>query len=224
MINAIETALVARLKAGLGRMVREVKSYAGELDSEHWAKAIGQVPAVWVSYGGAQIKIQNTAQTRYEQSATFAVMAATRSLRSEQAGRQGGALLSEIGSNALIHAILRLLSGQRLGGLLDSHGLVPQNVRLLLKNAYIGASALTVVALEFKGAWSFRGLKDGAWPAATNDQDHPDWIFSVYGGQQTIPDPDLKGVNSVIYDPKNDAHIESELKMERIKLNESESS
>ena len=215
MITAIENVIVARLKAGLGRMVREVKSYAGELDGEHWAKAIGQVPAVWVSYGGAQIKALNTAQTRYEQSATFAVMAATRSLRSEQAGRQGGALLSEIGSNALIHAILRLLSGQRLSGLLDSHGLVPQNVRLLLKNAYIGANALTVVALEFKGAWSFRGLKDGAWPAATNDQDHPDWLFSLYGGQQAIPEPDLKGINSVIYDPKNDAHIESELKMER---------
>lgn len=211
MINAIEAALVERLKAGLGRMVREVKSYAGELDGEHWAKAIGQVPAVWVSYGGAQIKTQNTAQTRYEQAATFAVMAATRSLRSEQAGRQGGALLSEIGSNALIHAILRLLSGQRLGGLLDSHGLVPQNVRLLLKNAYIGANALTVVALEFKGAWSFRGLKDGAWPAATNDQDHPDWIFSVYGGQQNIPEPDLEGINSVIFDPNNHAQVESEL-------------
>lgn len=211
MITAIENAIVARLKAGLGRMVREVKSYAGELDSEHWAKAIGQVPAVWVSYGGAQIKTQNTAQARYEQSATFAVMAATRSLRSEQAGRQGGALLSEIGSNALVHAILRLLSGQRLSGLLDSHGLVPQNVRLLLKNAYIGANALTVVALEFKGAWSFRGLKDGAWPAATNDQDHPDWLFSLYGGQQAIPEPDLKGINSVIFDPNSSAQVESEL-------------
>lgn len=213
MITAIENAIVERLKSGLGRMVQEVKSYGGELDSESWARAIGRVPAVWVAYGGAKVSTKNLAHARYEQSATFAVMCATRSLRSEQAGRQGGASMREVGSNTLIYAVLRLLSGQRLDGRLNSFGLIPKNVRIILKNAYVSNGALSVVSIEFNANWPFEALENGRYPELVTDPDDPDYIFSQYGAQQSATDADFNTMTALILDENTGAQIDTNLDM-----------
>ena len=97
----IEQAICLRLQRGLGRMVRTVKSYNGEADD--LAAQIKTLPAVWVTYGGSRVETISGGN-RYQDTATFAVMCATHSLRNEAAQRQGGVVLQEIGSNALIDA------------------------------------------------------------------------------------------------------------------------
>ena len=47
MISKIEQAVVARLRLGLGRMVRTVKSYGGEVDD--LSQQLTTFPAVWVT-------------------------------------------------------------------------------------------------------------------------------------------------------------------------------
>ncbi|WP_230470897.1 phage protein Gp37, partial [Kingella kingae] len=88
MITVIEQRLVERLKRGLGTMVRTVKSYNGEVDD--LAAQIMTLPAVWVTYGGSRIETMSTGNQRYQYVSTFVVMSATRNLRNEVAGRQGG--------------------------------------------------------------------------------------------------------------------------------------
>lgn len=126
MITKIEQAIVARLTAGLGQMVRTVKSYNGE--AEDLGGQIHTLPAVWVTYGGGKIECVAAGRQRYQNTGKFVVMAATRSLRNELAQRQGGIDQREIGSNELIYAVRRLLDGQRLG-FGDSRGLMPSAVR-----------------------------------------------------------------------------------------------
>ena len=98
---------VARLRLGLGRMVRTVKSYGGEVDD--LSQQLTTFPAVWVTYGGSRVEAANTGKSRYREQAEMVVMVATRGLRSEEARRQGGADIREVGSNDLIRACRRLL-------------------------------------------------------------------------------------------------------------------
>ena len=97
MISKIEQAVVARLRLGLGRMVRTVKSYGGEVDD--LSQQLTTFPAVWVTYGGSRVEAANTGKSRYREQAEMVVMVATRGLRSEEARRQGGADIREDGSN-----------------------------------------------------------------------------------------------------------------------------
>lgn len=213
MITEIENAIVDRLRVGLGGMAQEVKSYGGELDGGAWARTIGRVPAVWVAYGGAKVSTKNLAHALYEQAATFTVMCATRSLRDEQAGRQGGASIKEIGSNDLIYAVLRLLAGQKLAGRLNSFGLIPERVRVILKNAYVANGALSVIAIEFKAGWSFAALPDGRFPEQVTDEQDPDYIFAKFGAQLSAADAEFNTITALILDDKSGAHIGNNLEM-----------
>lgn len=60
VITDIEKAIVERLRKGMGRMAKNVRSYGGELDGEP-AEVLRQLPAVWVTFGGVQ-KPSHTAQ------------------------------------------------------------------------------------------------------------------------------------------------------------------
>lgn len=211
MITDIENAIVTRLKLGLGKMVREVKSYAGELDNENWANSIKQVPACWVTYGGAKVEAKSTNRQRYEQTATMVVMTATRNLRSEIAGRHGGLDKREVGSNDLIYAVLRLMSGQRLDEKLNSFGLVPKRVRTILNNAVVKNGALSVVAIEFDASWDFYGLESGRFPEKTDNPDDLDAIFNKYGAALSEPYPDFSQIDSLIFDDTLGAQVRSEL-------------
>ena len=70
MISKIEQAVVARLRLGLGRMARTVKSYGGEV--EDLGQQLTTFPAVWVTYGGSRIEAGNTAKDRYREQAELA--------------------------------------------------------------------------------------------------------------------------------------------------------
>lgn len=201
MITTIERAMVLRLRQGLGQMVRTVKSYGGELDE--LALQIQTLPAVWVSYGGSRIETKAGGQ-RYQDSAVFAVMCATRNLRGEAAGRQGGADRREIGSNGLIRAVRRLLDGQRLG-LADSRGLVPQSVNALLNHSVLQAAALSVYAVEYRICFDSTPLEDGRFPERQTDPKHPDYPFTLYGGTLSAADPPFEGLDGRLFDPQSGA-------------------
>ena len=75
MISKIEQAVVARLRLGLGRMVRTVKSYGGEVDD--LSQQLTTFPAVWVTYGGSRVEAANTGKSRYREQAEMVVMVAS---------------------------------------------------------------------------------------------------------------------------------------------------
>ncbi|WP_304680234.1 phage protein Gp37 [Neisseria blantyrii] len=194
MITEIEQAMVARLSQGLGRMVRTVKSYGGEL--EDLGAQIMTLPAVWVTYAGSRIEAAATGKTRYCDHAQFAVMCATRSLRNEAALHQGGTDVREIGSNALIWAVRRLLDGQTLG-LADSRGLTPKAVRPIAKSVWVQNAAVSVAAAEYVLRFDSVPLEDGRFPT---ERDGADAVFARYGGRTDLPYPDFEGVDGLVFD------------------------
>lgn len=202
MITQIEQAMVERLRRGLGHMVRTVKSYNGEADD--LAAQIMTLPAVWVTYGGSRIDSKSTGNQRYQDKATFVVMCATRNLRNELAGRQGGADKREIGSNDLIRAVRRLLDGQRLG-LADSRGLVPQAVNTIVNNAVFQAAALSVYAVEYTICFDSVPLENDRFPEKQTDPNHPDYIFTHYQGELSEPYALFEYLDGVLFDPPSGA-------------------
>lgn len=197
MITKIEQAMVERLKRGLGQMVRTVKSYNGEVDD--LAAQIMTLPAVWVTYGGSRIDSKATGSQRYQDKATFVVMCATRNLRNELAGRQGGVDRREIGSNDLIRAVRRLLDGQRLG-LADSRGLIPQAVNTIVNNTLVQATALSVYAIEYTIYFDSIPLENDRFPEEQSDPAHPDYIFTRYRGELSAPYANFEYLDGVIFD------------------------
>lgn len=197
MITKIEQAMVERLKRGLGQMVRTVKSYNGEVDD--LAAQIMTLPAVWVTYGGSRIDSKTTGSQRYQDKATFVVMCATRNLRNELAGRQGGVDRREIGSNDLIRAVRRLLDGQRLG-LVDSRGLIPQAVNVIVNNTLVQSAALSVYAIEYAIYFDSIPLENDRFPEEQTDPAHPDYIFTRYKGELSAPYALFEYLDGVIFD------------------------
>lgn len=202
MITQIEQAMVERLRRGLGQMVRTVKSYNGEADD--LAAQIMTLPAVWVTYGGSRIDSKATGSQRFQDKATFVVMCATRSLRNEVSGRQGGVDKREIGSNDLIRAVRRLLDGQRLG-LADSRGLIPQAVNTIVNNALVQSAALSVYAIEYAIYFDSIPLENERFPEKQSDPKHPDFVFTQYSGSLSAPYPPFDGVDGQIFDPQSGA-------------------
>lgn len=198
MISEIELAITERLRRGLGRMVRSVKSYNGEADD--LAGQIHTLPAVWVTYGGSRIEPLLTSGGRYRDTAEFVVMVATRNLRNEPAQRQGGADAREIGSNDLIRAVRRLLDGQRLG-FADSRGLLPRAVRAVANHVLVQNAAVSLYAVEYVIRFDMQGLEDGRFPEHTDRADEPDYVFAKYQGALSEPWPDFEGLDGRIYDP-----------------------
>lgn len=86
----------------MGKLVNTVKSYGGEFDDESFGTA--RLPMCLITYGGSRIERKTTNTKRYQSKDTFVIMLAVRSLRSNQAARQGGIDKREIGVNQLISA------------------------------------------------------------------------------------------------------------------------
>lgn len=141
MITKIEQALTDRLQRGLGKLVNTVKSYGGEFDDESFGTA--RLPMCLITYGGSRIERKTTNAKRYQSKDTFVIMLAVRSLRSNQAARQGGIDKREIGVNQLISAVRRLLDSQTLGGLVRP--LNPVAVRTIFNNAKFNTSSITAI-------------------------------------------------------------------------------
>lgn len=192
IIARTEEAIIARLRLGLGRMVREVGSYGGELD-DGLEEAIRRFPAVWVTFGGVpRTEPYSASKWIYKADASFVVMVGDRSVRSEAASRIGGAAAAEVGTYRLVTAVRRLLSAQDLG--LPIHPLQPGRIRTLF-NSRLENDAFSVFACEFSTFWMEEALPQLRWPtppaAGTPGAiDDPDAVFAGYQGKTGEPDPD----------------------------------
>lgn len=187
MIIQTERAICERLRQGLGRMSSAVRSYGGELDGD-LAEIARQLPAVWVTFGGIQkTENVNVGKRKYKSHGRFVVIVGERNVRSEEASRQGGPNLNEVGTYKLIAAVRRLLSGQDMS--LPIEHLIPGRVRTLF-NTPLEHQALSVYACEFDTAWIEEALENGAFPLVNAPADSVDSIFTGYQGKVSQPDPD----------------------------------
>jgi hypothetical protein len=204
VITEIENALVDRLTRGLGQFANTVKSYGGELDDE--SLGTGRLPMVLVTFGGARIEPMGVRGTAFRTSAKFVVIVAVRSLRSNQAARQGGVDKREIGANQLIYAVRRLLDTQRLGGLVKP--LKPLAIRTLFNNAQFRTEKVTAYAIEYEAAFDdITPLEDGLYPEKTQDPANPDFVFTHYAAELSQASPILEHVDGKLYDPNNNAEV-----------------
>lgn len=179
-ITAIEEAMISRLRQGLGRMVSEVASYAGELDDD-LPNVVRRFPAAWVTFGGvSKTEPYGTSKDKFKATGQMVVMVGSRNLRGGSAARQGR---DGIGTNQLVMAVRRLLNQQDLG--MEIAHLKPGKVRTLY-NTNIDGVALQVFACEFDTAWIETTLPNNTWPAPDN-ADHPDAQFAVYQGRLDTP-------------------------------------
>lgn len=185
----VEQAIIARLREGLGNMVRQVVSYSGEMDDDLGAIA-RTLPAVWVTFGGIQSSKQmNTAKNKLLCTGTFAVMVATQNVRNDMAGRQTRRV-EEVGSNTLIYAVRRLLARQELG--LPINPLVPTRVRPLF-NTRLANLAVSGYGCEFEVQWVEDVLSDGCWPVPEDSV--VDGLYQIYRGRVDKPRPDLHSID-----------------------------
>ena len=204
MITNIENALVDRLTRGLGQLANTVKSYGGELDDE--SLGTGRLPMVLVTFGGARIEPMGVRGNAFRTSAKFVVIVAVRSLRSNQAARQGGVDKREVGANQLIYAVRRLLDTQRLGGLVKP--LKPLAIRTLFNNAQFRTEKVTAYAIEYEAAFDdVTPLEDGLYPEKTQDPTNPDFVFTRYVAELSPASPILEHVEGKLYEPNNNAEV-----------------
>lgn len=209
MITEVENALVDRLTRGLGQLANTVKSYGGELDDE--SLGTGRLPMVLVTFGGARIEPMGVRGTAFRTSAKFVVIVAVRSLRSNQAARQGGVDKREVGANQLIYAVRRLLDTQRLGGLVKP--LKPLAIRTLFNNAQFRTEKVTAYAIEYEAAFDdVTPLEDGLYPEKTQDPTNPDFVFTHYAAELSPVSPILEHVDGKLYDPNNNAEVRFSVK------------
>ncbi|WP_231136934.1 DUF1834 family protein [Providencia rettgeri] len=197
MITQIEHCIIQRLTLGMGRMLREVASYSGELDVDI-GNIIRAFPAAWVTFGGiTNSKYTSTSRQKVIVTGKFVVMVGDYNTRSDAASRTGGANLNEVGTYRHIQGARRLLTGQDLGLTIDP--LMPGVVRTLY-NTQINERALSIFACEFETRWHENVLNNGAWPEFTNNPDEADHLFNLYSDKRQQPDPDLLRVG-LHYDP-----------------------
>ncbi|MEB0964965.1 DUF1834 family protein [Citrobacter braakii] len=185
MISEIELALVERLRGGLGHMVQEVGTYAGELDGDP-GRIVRCLPAAWVTFGGiVKTERYSTSRQKYIATGRFVVVTGDYNTRSEQSARQGGSVRDEVGTNLLVESVRRLITGQDLGLKIDYFE--PGRVRTLF-NTGVAERAMSVFACEFDTRWVEHALENGKWPERGAEADR---AFNRYHGRLSDPDPDL---------------------------------
>ncbi|WP_434777690.1 DUF1834 family protein [Neisseria sp. Ec49-e6-T10] len=222
MITRIEKAMIARLQAGLGKLVKSVGSYGGELSDSDIRNIVRQVPAVWVHFAGIQdTKAVDTARRQYKTTALFSVILACRNVRSEQSTRYGGPHKLEIGSNQLVYAVRRILTGQDLTEQdhdLKIDYLYPKRVRNL-RTDKTESGAIAVYACEFQTFWYESVLENQRFPEpeviqpgqpgnegtepVPADPNNPDNIFIDYGASISEPYPPFEGAQVDLYQDGN---------------------
>lgn len=203
IVTRTEDAIIERLRRGMGRMVRQIGSYGGELDDD-LGIAIANFPAAWVTFGGiTKTEPTGTSRQKFRATGQFVVMVGDRNVRCEDAGRRGGAGPNEIGSYSLVYAVRRLLTGQDLGLPIDP--LLPAQVRTLY-NTRVRSDAFSVFACEFQTTWIEEPLPRSHWPSPTypaepgqptdpTDPSRPgsttdaDVLFAIHGGELGTPAP-----------------------------------
>lgn len=185
----IEQAIIERLRLGLGKMVRQVVSYSGEMDDDLGA-IVRLLPAVWVTFGGInRSKPIHTDHHKILCTGTFAVMVATQNVRSDVAARHT-VRQTEVGSNTLIWAVRRLLAHQDLG--LPIKPIAPSRVRSLF-NTRLANQAISGYGCEFEVEWIESTLPNSTWPVP--QESATDGVYQIYHGKVDKPAPDLFVLN-----------------------------
>lgn len=198
MITDIENALTDRLRRGLGEMVWDVTSYAGELDDDI-GKIIHRLPGAWVTFGGiVKTEPYSLSRQKWKTTGRFVVVVGDYNTRNEESTRHGGVNLNEVGTNLLVESVRRLITGQDLG--LKIKEFTPGRVRTLF-NTSVEEKALSVFACEFDTVWMENALENGRWPERSNSPDSPDVAFNVYLGELSDPYPDLLRVGMRYHQP-----------------------
>lgn len=189
IISRIQAAMVERLTLGLGKLVKSVTTYGGELDDEP-DKVVRRFPAAWVAFLGIQdTRPMNTARSKFLARGRFTVMVGQRSVRSESAARTG--TREEVGTDQLIAAVRRLLTGQDFG--LDDVGQMAPGAVSPLFNARVKNDATSIFAAEFDVKWVEHALENGRWPSPDPDQAgnpdaaDPDLLLAEAGGKTDTP-------------------------------------
>lgn len=196
VIDRIQAVMVERLKAGLGKMVKDVATYGGEFDDE-LVGVVRKFPAAWVAFLGIQdTRRMNTSRNKRLARGRFTVMVGQRSVRSESAARSGSR--GEVGTNQLIYAVRRLLIGQDFGQ--DDVGQMEPGAVRPMFNGRTKNDASSVYAIEFDVRWVEHALPNGRWPSPDPDQvgdpdaTDPDLIFPEVGGKIDAPYPQLTAI------------------------------
>jgi len=176
-MDLIENAIIARLKlangaAGvLGYTLRSINSYGEQLASENLKQVINSLPAVWVTFLGAQ---RVAGEDDHQWSARFVVIAAHRNARNEKASRLGAA--GEVGVYQIANDIRGLFNGHRLGLAIDD--LSPNAIRLI-KSPVLAQNMVNVLAVEFETGW-YEGADFEAPALITAENashaEDPDWV------------------------------------------------
>lgn len=157
MIATVESAIIERLKLGLGKSVREVGSYRGQLDEDGVNQVVNNVPALYVSFAGHKSpKAKNTAGDVLYMPATFTVFVVTRNIANEVAGRVGS--VNQVGAYQLIEAVRRLLVWQDLGLPIERFTV---GAVQLLGHIKVGVHGLTAYGCGFDTAWLDKLRGDG---------------------------------------------------------------
>lgn len=198
MITEIENALTERLRQGLGEMVWDVTSYAGELDDDI-GKIIHRLPGSWVTFGGiVKSEPYSTSRQKWKTTGRFVVVVGDYNTRDEESTRHGGVNLNEVGTNLLVESVRRLITGQDLG--LKIKEFAPGRVRTLF-NTSVDEKAVSVFACEFDTVWMENALENGRWPERSASPDSPDVAFNIYRGELSDPYPDLLRVGLRYHQP-----------------------
>jgi phage gp37-like protein len=116
----IEDGLLAALRENMPYL-RTVKTYAGELEADIESLPV-KFPAAFVVYGGSDFDLIDG--PGHQESATFSVLAAARSLRSEERARK-----KDHGAYDIITDVKAALTNRRLG--LDMEKLRPFRTSLV---------------------------------------------------------------------------------------------
>ncbi len=179
-VAEIELAIQSRLREGLGRLVRSVETYAGELDDD-LGDIVRALPAAWVTFGGIQSTApHNTRKDLWRAHGLFVVLVGAYDLSPEHARRGRPQHPGQpVGSYGLVRAVRRLLTWQDMG--LPIGQLEPTRVRVMFNGA-VSKHALSVYACEFRTSWLEEALPVGRWPAPESADDQ-DAVFAVAGGR-----------------------------------------
>lgn len=187
MIAAIETGIVARIKAAsvdglLGYTLKHVAGYEGEFD-EQAAEVIKQFPAALVVFLGHPEPTEAPGGDGYVYAPLFSVIVAAKNLRNASSTRQGAG--EDVGSYQILKDVRGLLADQMLG--LDLvKALKPGRCRALV-NRRTQNERVSVFAQEFTCEF----IGDVPSTAALDDfrTFHVDWDFPPFwtSGEDALP-------------------------------------
>ncbi|MFA2969784.1 DUF1834 family protein [Acinetobacter pittii] len=144
--QGIKDVLAQQIKNRTWPWIREIKTYGGEFD-EDLTTVADVFPAIWIVFDGSSSP-KKTNFNKVEYPLKFVVMVGARSVRNEEARRQGAA--SDIGTYEMLHRVQQLLIGNDLSSV-GVKGLAPLQLGRTkpIFNTSVRQKSISVLAQEF---------------------------------------------------------------------------